>query len=354
MSRIFISYRRDDSAGYVGRLYDRLSEHFGADQIFMDIDTIEPGVDFVDVIDKAVDASDVILVVIGKLWASITDSQGRRRLDNAHDFVRLEVASALKRNARVIPILVRDAAMPNADELPLDLEPLLRRNAIEIDDKNFHYDVNRLIETLERVLGVPKSRAAKPVTPQSRTMPQPYTRPLYPEPSASVTLSWGNIVGYVIRAAFIWGIMGGIFAAFVNTVSGDDVFSSPMAVPAYWVACGLAVGLVYRRPHHVFPSERLTPGWIITSCLVGVLLPVVKLRRVRPPIGWIGVLIVLGSLGLGTVGGFLLPSFVISTLELERTRSITTVNFVGFTLWAGTIGFVHSVVTFFVLKWSGR
>jgi hypothetical protein len=114
MSRIFISYRRDDSAGYAGRLYDRLAAHFEPENVFMDIDAIEPGLDFVEVIEQAVGSCDVLIALIGKQWLAIKDGQGRRRLENPEDFVRLEIKTALDRNIRVIPALVGGAAMPNS------------------------------------------------------------------------------------------------------------------------------------------------------------------------------------------------------------------------------------------------
>jgi glycine cleavage system H protein len=160
MSRIFISYRRDDSAGYAGRLYDRLSDRFGEDQIFMDIDTIEPGLDFVEVIEEAVGSCDALIALIGKQWLTITDATGRRRLDNPEDFVRLEIATALDRSIRVIPVLVRGATMPRSQDLPKALRKLARRNALEISDTRFHHDVNKLIEVLETVLAT--SRRLRP------------------------------------------------------------------------------------------------------------------------------------------------------------------------------------------------
>jgi len=180
MSRIFISYRRDDSAGYAGRLYDRLSERFGQGQIFMDIDTIEPGLDFVEVIEKAVGSCGVLIALIGRQWLTITDATGHRRLDNPEDFVRLEIATALDRNIRVIPVLVRGATMPRSTDLPDALKKLARRNALEISDTRFHYDVDRLIETLEKVLGV--SEPAPP-TPKVRRREKaaPARQPIEPE-----------------------------------------------------------------------------------------------------------------------------------------------------------------------------
>src|SRR5262245_40887774 len=105
MPNIFISYRREDSSGYAGRLHEQLSAAFGANHIFMDIQDIKPGVDFEDALNRAVGACDILIVLMGKQWLTITDATGRRRIDNPQDFVRLEIATALKRNVRVIPAL---------------------------------------------------------------------------------------------------------------------------------------------------------------------------------------------------------------------------------------------------------
>lgn len=145
---IFISYRRDDSAGYAGRLYDRLIQHFPKERLFMDIDDIPPGYDFVDVLENAIKACNVVLVIIGKQWVSIPNAEGKRRLDDPRDFVRIEVATALQRNVRVIPLLVGGAVMPLPAELPPDLEKLVRRQAVVINNHSFHPDVDRLIKAL--------------------------------------------------------------------------------------------------------------------------------------------------------------------------------------------------------------
>lgn len=146
---IFISYRRDDSQGITGRIYDRLEAHFGHDQIFMDVDTIPPGYDFVEVIEHAVDGSKVFLVIIGPQWLTAADNVGNRRLFNPEDFVRLEVATALERDVRVIPVLIDNAIMPKSSDLPDNLKSLSRRNAIEISYTRFNSDVERLIRALE-------------------------------------------------------------------------------------------------------------------------------------------------------------------------------------------------------------
>lgn len=152
--RIFISYRRQDSAGYAGRLFDRLSNRFGQSNIFMDIDAIELGVDFVQRIQEAVGSCDVLLAVIGPTWLTVTGANGRPRLYDPNDFVRVEVLTALQRNIRVVPLLVQGAQMPNESELPAELAPLSRRNGMGIEHASFDSDVNLLITKLEKILGI--------------------------------------------------------------------------------------------------------------------------------------------------------------------------------------------------------
>jgi hypothetical protein len=153
MPGIFISYRREDTSPYAGRLYDHLSAHFGADRVFMDLDTIRPGDDFVQVISDKVAACDVLIALIGKQWVRAVNSRGHRRLDDPNDFVRIEIVSALNRKVRVIPALIEDATMPEAGELPKDIAPLTRRNAIEIKNSMFRQNVARLIQVIEETVG---------------------------------------------------------------------------------------------------------------------------------------------------------------------------------------------------------
>ena len=120
--KILINYRRDDASHLAGRLYDRLAAHFPKNQIFIDVDNLDPGVDFVEAIEQSVGSCDVLIAVIGKRWLISSEADGGRRLDNPDDFVRLEIAVALKRNIRVIPVLVDDASMPRANDLPDDLK----------------------------------------------------------------------------------------------------------------------------------------------------------------------------------------------------------------------------------------
>lgn len=152
MGTIFISYRREESAGHAGRIYDHLHERFGRDRVFMDVTAIEPGVDFVETIDRAVGSCTALLVVIGPRWLECTGTTGGRRLDDPRDFIRLEVATALHRNVRVIPVLVQGAMMPDEGALPENLKPLAHRNAIEINDTHWHSDLAQLVQALERIV----------------------------------------------------------------------------------------------------------------------------------------------------------------------------------------------------------
>jgi hypothetical protein len=150
--QIFISYRIDDSQASAGRIYDRLHSHFASNRIFMDVANLAPGVDFVDAIEKSVSSCDALIAVIGRDWLVSSDEKGGRRLDNPQDFVRVEIATALKRGVIVIPVLVEDASMPKAGDLPEDLKPLSRRNAFEIRHTRFNDDCARLIVALEQAL----------------------------------------------------------------------------------------------------------------------------------------------------------------------------------------------------------
>lgn len=153
MAGIFISYRREDSAGHAGRLYDQLSAHFGKDKTFIDVDTIQPGEDFIEAIEGKVGACDALVALIGGNWLTCKDEDGKRRLDNPDDFVQIEVSAALKRNVRVVPVLLDGARMPRREDLPESLVPLTRRNALELSYSRFHQDVQRLIDALEKVIG---------------------------------------------------------------------------------------------------------------------------------------------------------------------------------------------------------
>jgi DNA polymerase len=152
MSRIFINYRRQDSEGYVGRLYDFLLQHFGREDIFMDVDSLKPGIDFVAALETAVAECDVLLAIIGPGWAAAQDENGERRLDQWNDFVRLEIKTALDQNKRVIPVLVGRAKMPAPTEVPEEIRALVRRSAIEISHQRFASDMDQLVTAIKETV----------------------------------------------------------------------------------------------------------------------------------------------------------------------------------------------------------
>jgi TIR domain len=157
MSKLFISYRRDDSADITGRLHDRLKGHFGDGTIFLDIDNIPFGMDFRQSIGDAVNQCDVLLAVIGDLWLDARNAdgpqQGCRRLDDPHDYVRIEIESALARGIPVVPLLVGKAVMPAEADLPVGLKELAFRHAAQArSGPDFQGHVDRLIRGLEHLL----------------------------------------------------------------------------------------------------------------------------------------------------------------------------------------------------------
>jgi formylglycine-generating enzyme required for sulfatase activity len=178
MAGIFISYRRQESTKDARSLYERLRAEFGHDQVFIDLEGLDYGVDFVESLDAQLQDCRVLLALVGPHWLTAQDGQGRRRLDDPNDFVRIEVRTALERGIRVVPVLVDRAPMPGMADLPEDLHKLVRLQALELDFRRFDVDVGRLVRVIGGILrpGVP----AKPV-PKS----QPHPLPLQPKPVQS-------------------------------------------------------------------------------------------------------------------------------------------------------------------------
>ncbi len=148
-TNIFISYRKDDSKWNTQILYDRLTQFFPAKSLFKDFNTIKAGENYRNSIDNALEKCHVLLVVMGKDWLNITDTDKRRRLENPEDLVRIEIASALKRNIRVIPVLFDNIDMPASSSLPEDLQPLTLRQCISVSETNFDYDIRHLAEAIK-------------------------------------------------------------------------------------------------------------------------------------------------------------------------------------------------------------
>lgn len=209
--KIFINYRRGDDAGYSGRLFDRLQDVFAPQQLFMDVDNIAPGLDFVRVLNERVAECDVVLAVIGRNWIDARDAAGKRRLDDPEDFVRIEIASALDQGKRVIPVLVADAPMPRADDLPEALRPLSRRNAVRLTHERFRSDTQGLIKALQQSLEEIEAgrradaQAARGVpTDKERRQEAEHTQPSRQLPRPAVVLPGLFAAVLIAAAAFYW------------------------------------------------------------------------------------------------------------------------------------------------------
>jgi hypothetical protein len=176
--RVFISYRREDSRGYAGRLQGDLSRRYTSEAVFRDIE-IPPGVDFGEHINMLIDNCNVVLVMIGNGWLDARDREGKRRLDKDTDWVRLEIERALARsNVEVIPVLVDGAKLPPREELPPTLASLRRLNAFELSDRRWDYDVSELGRYLDAALrGTSAIHPQPPPAPAATPAPAPSPAP---------------------------------------------------------------------------------------------------------------------------------------------------------------------------------
>lgn len=328
LQQVFISYRREDSAAYAGRIYDAMVGRFGEDNVFMDVE-MPPGVDFVERIDAVVSGCTALIVVIGPSWSGIVDGDGQPRLHDSSDFVRHEVAAALRRgDVTVIPALVGGATMPQAGHLPEDLQPLARRNALELSDGRWHYDVGRLNTTLDSVIGP----APVPV-PEPRPAPAPMPVPDSPLAALRMPLEgtlvgaaaafagrWlaelttptgltdtaGSILEIVIQRATAWGLVGLALALWLGWRQGsaDFVRFAVIGLLAGLLA-GIVGGAIFALPHKLneIPNEEQPVwGWLslaATGATIGLLLGLLW----RPPRLAVGL---AGGLAGGLVGRLLL------------------------------------------------
>ncbi len=207
---IFISYRRDDTEGEAGRLFDDLVRTFGEDSVFMDVSDINPGVDFRKAIDENVASCGVLLAMIGPQWSTIRSTAGARRLDDPNDFVRLEIASALARNIAVIPVLVHDAKMPRPEDLPDNLKELAFRNSVEVTHARWNSDVQLLTQALARYVAPEATRDTSPVHATVAVQLPPPTAPAKAAHSSRPT-SVPLVLGVIAAVVLALGIVGYLF-----------------------------------------------------------------------------------------------------------------------------------------------
>lgn len=239
---IFISYRRDDSEGEAGRLFDDLIRAFGNDAVFMDVAGIRPGVDFRKAIEDNVTSCGVFLAIIGPAWLTIASPEGKRRLDDPSDFVALEIASALRREVPVIPILVHDAKMPAVDLLPEALKPLAYRNSVELSHARWNSDVTLLIEALKSYV-TPRTSSETPVhatVPVQLPAPHPPEGTLTPAAAKSKT----PLLAGVAVAAVVIVAVAVFFATRPSPAPTPNPGPSPALASTPAVSADPAAGLV--------------------------------------------------------------------------------------------------------------
>jgi hypothetical protein len=246
---IFISYRRNDSADIAGRIYDRLVEAYGTDLVFKDVDNIPIGTDYKAYLRKMLEQCAVELVIIGPTWVDSRDPKGALRLDDPNDFVRLEVKEALKRDIPVIPMLIKNASMPEEEELPKNIRGLASRQAIPIrSDPDFHRDMNRLIKGL----GAHVAQAAKPSDRPNRSSgEQSFSRRWW-------RVATGLLAAIIFSGMAIFGRSDAVFqigSLFIALLSGIITIS-------YLIRQSFSHALVYFIAAIGFVSFGFNPGML--------------------------------------------------------------------------------------------
>lgn len=246
--KVFICYRRQDSAPYAGRIYDAMVAKFGIENVFMDLD-LDPGVDFVERIKRVVSGCVALIVVIGPRWAELRDEDGGRRIEDPEDFVRLEVETGLHRDdVLLVPALVGGARMPRREELPSELKTLARRNALELSEGRWAYDIGRLLETLDERLPDPDGPTPRP-TPRPRV------------PARAIP------EGMLVAAATATGVrLLGIPSAF--EADGFAALAARRGMVFGLVGAALAIWLAW-RVWRAFPLRHLLAALLI-GALAGV------------------------------------------------------------------------------------
>lgn len=218
-STIILSYRREDSAGVTGRIFDRLSQEFGTDRVFMDIDSMPAGVDFHQHLQDMLADCGALLVVVGKGWRSQRKGQAPRIMD-PDDWVRIEVETALDRGIPVVPLLIDGAVLPTREQLPESLWPLLRRNALPVDSgRDFHAQLSRLIRDLRLQIGPEDTEVSS----------APLSAPETVTSAAAHSVNWKALGRWILLLALIITV-GAIAITGANGDSGDG--SEQQRLPA--------------------------------------------------------------------------------------------------------------------------
>jgi TIR domain/VHL beta domain len=240
--RIFLNYRRKDTEDTAGRLFDSLCAHFGEHHVFMDIDDIQPGVDFDEVVHEAVGNCDVLLALIGPAWLTMVDEHGRRRLDDPDDYVRIELQVALQRNIRVVPVLIHDVGMPRGEDLPDGLQRLSHKQAVSLSNARWKSDIASLIEALESVrpgkpyasevleLGALEQPAPPKTAPAEPTQTAPGTPPPSQKPVRRKRRRWLWAAGAIVAILVIIAAASGGSSGSHSTTTGTNAASHAASI----------------------------------------------------------------------------------------------------------------------------
>jgi hypothetical protein len=315
MPGVFISYRRDDSAGFAGALERELGTRIGPEHVFIDIKSIEGGTDFPVAIDEALKSSEVVLILIGSRWIDARDGQGFRRLEKQDDFVRQEVARALQSKARVIPVLLDGTPLPAAEQLPPDLQPLTTRNALELRNSHWDEDLLRLLDHVREILyssdllentGKKVGKDFDPIAPRSGMLKGwLYIALTFGVAFGLVGLSFGiTQVRFLVRArkadAHVVNLLRdqeGTFRPELEYVTPSGqiariTFSTGSDPPDYYVGESVPILFDPEQPAHAIPNTFwgrwlftvIFGGFGLVACVVGVIpfaVRSVRRRRMR-------------------------------------------------------------------------
>lgn len=318
--RVFICYRREESAAHAGRLYDAMVDRFGEGNVFMDVD-LAPGVDFVARIGEVVAACRVLIVVMGPRWATVEDENGEVRIADPDDFVRLEVQTGLSRpEVTPIPVLISGARMPRREDLPPEVAAIARRNALELSDGRWRYDVGRLNSTLDELLSEEDEStglAADPL-PTPTSTPVPPTTGGQPPAPAPTSSSWRlvlegmlvagltallarwlggetpggddatEVVGVIVRRTETWAAVGAALAVWLaSRATRAGLLRVGLSGLAIGALAGVLSGAIRTLPIYL-PADNLSLQWanridIVAVAVVGAFLGALLGGLWRPP-----------------------------------------------------------------------
>lgn len=355
--KVFICYRREETAAHAGRLYDAMVAQFGERNVFMDVD-IEPGVDFVERIGQVVSACQVLIVVMGPNWATVTNENGDARIADPEDFVRLEVENALRRpEVTPIPVLVGGARMPKRDDLPPAVQAITRRNALELSDARWGYDVKRLNGTLD---GLIEASVSHPIAPKPQPTPGPSSGRLVFEGTlvggaAALAARWlGNrfaegdetaseIAGVVLRQTETWAITGAALAIWLAIRTGR---TGPLRVGTIGLLIGAIAGAI-GGALYALPIHLPTPNLTVENAAAANAIAMVALAVTG---GFLGALI--GALwqpprrGPGLAGGVVagaLTQLVLNGLPMNESHPALAFSIRGATIAGLTLAVLHAL-----------